>query len=347
MKRRALLPALLLLVSGQLYAQQHVQVPQTSPRAHVAETFGITDVSIDYHRPSVNGRKIFGGLVPYDVIWRAGANENTLISFSTPVTVEGQPLPAGTYSFFYIPGPTEWTAVFNKFTGGWGTYSYDPAEDVLRVKVTPQTAEAQERMAYSFEDGKPDAITLAMRWDKTRVPLKIGADTTTLTMAGLRNRLRSGVHWDGQAWTEAARYAYGAGDLDTALAWANQSIDLGPDRGNLRLKAAIVEKKGDAGTAKELRDRAAALNPDITTLTSAFQLMGAKKYNEAEAVLNGMIAKGTMPWRAYAALGTLYANKGDAAKSAESFQKAMSLAATFSDKVEVQDDINALGAAAK
>lgn len=347
MKRRVLFPVLLLLVSSQLNAQQHVQVPQTSPAAHVAETFGITEVSLDYHRPSVNSRRIFGGLVPYDVIWRAGANENTLITFSTPVKVEGQPLAAGTYSFFYIPGATQWTAVFNKFTGGWGTYSYDPAEDALRVNVTPQPAEPQERMAFTFEDGKPESITLAMRWEKTRVPLKIVADTRNLTMAGLHNRLRSGVHWDGQAWNEAARYAFRAGDLDTALSWVNQSIDYGPEMGNLRLKAAILEKKGDAKTAKELRDRAATLNPDVATLTSAFQLLGTKKYDEAEAVLNGMIVKGTTPWRAYAALGTLYAQKGDAAKSTASFQKAMSLAPTFSDKTEVQDDLNALGAEVK
>jgi tetratricopeptide (TPR) repeat protein len=347
MKRRALFPVLLLLVSSQLYAQQHVQVPQASPAAHVGETFGITEVSVDYHRPTVNKRRIFGGLVPYDVIWRAGANENTLVTFTTAVTVEGQPLAAGTYSFFYIPGATQWTAVFNKFTGGWGTYSYDPAEDALRVNVTPQPVEPQERMAYSFEDGKPDSIILSMRWEKTRVPLKIAADTKQLTMAGLRNRLRSGVHWDGQAWNEAARYAYRAGDLDAALSWVNHSIDLGPDMGNLRLKAAIVEKQGDATTAKELRDRAATLNPEAATLTSAFQLLGAKKYDEAEAALNGMIAKGTTPWRAYSVLGTLYAQKGDAAKSTASFQKAMSLAPTFSDKTEVQDDLNALGAEMK
>jgi tetratricopeptide (TPR) repeat protein len=347
MKRRALLPVLLLLVSGQLYAQQHVHVPQTSPAAQVGETFGVTDVSVDYHRPTVNNRRIFGGLVPYDVLWRAGANENTLITVSTPVTVEGQPLPAGTYSLFYVPGAAQWTAVFNRFTGGWGTYSYDPAEDVLRVNVTPQTAEPQERMAYTFEDGKADSIILSMRWEKTRVPLKIAADTKQLTMSGLRNRLRSGVHWDGQAWNEAARYAFRAGDLDAALSWVNHSIDLGPDMSNLRLKAAIVEKNGDPKSAKELRDRAATLNPDAAALSGAFQLLGAKKYDEAEAALNGMIAKGTTPWRAYSVLGVLYAQKGDAAKSTAAFQKAMSLAPTFSDKTEVQDDLNALGAEVK
>ena len=129
---------------------QHIKTPQVSPRAVVEETFGITDVSVTYHRPAVNNRRIFGGLVPYDVLWRAGANEPTQITFSTPVKVEGQDVPAGTYSLFLLPGQQQWTLVLSKFTGGWGTYSYDQSEDLLRVKLTPQPIEQTERLAYTF-----------------------------------------------------------------------------------------------------------------------------------------------------------------------------------------------------
>src|SRR5207249_5595845 len=112
-----------------------------------------SDLAITYHRPAVNKRKIWGGLVPYGVMWRAGANENTTISFSTAVKVEGQTLPVGTYGLFMIPSESQWTVVFSKFTGDWGTYNYDPSEDAARVTVTPQTTtENQERMAFTFDD---------------------------------------------------------------------------------------------------------------------------------------------------------------------------------------------------
>jgi hypothetical protein len=182
MNTRAIRIALFLLALAELgLAQPLLRVPQLSPRAHAEETVGITDVSIDYHRPAVNSRRIWGGLVPYDVIWRAGANENTVVSFSTPVTVEGQPLAAGKYSFFLIPGKQEWTVVFNRFTGGWGTYSYDPSEDVLRVKVTPQPAEMQDRLLYTFDDTKNDAARFALRNGQTDAALEFADHSISLT----------------------------------------------------------------------------------------------------------------------------------------------------------------------
>jgi len=348
---RLRLPALTLFVTvvttfvvPAAFAQPHIRVPQASPRAVAEETFGVTDVSVSYHRPSVNGRRIWGGLVPYDVIWRTGANENTTVTFSTPVTVEGQPLAAGTYSFFLIPSRDQWTAVFNRFTGGWGTYSYDASEDVLRVKVTPQPADMQERLVYTFDDAKADALTLSLRWEKLRVPIKLGAETTKLTMSGIRNQLRSSNHWVSQAWTEAAGYAFRHGEPDAALEFINHSIDISADASNLRLKAAIVEKKGDAKTAAELRERAATLSPEIAPIIKAYQLMGAKKYDEAASALNAQLAANPKSWRAWSTLGVIYANRGDAAKSKEAFDKAMALAGDQSERVEVQDDINGLEA---
>ena len=123
----------MLLVSAFAVAVQQApapqfKVPRTSQKQVVTQTVGFTDITITYARPGVKGRTIFGGLVPYDVIWRAGANEPTSITFSTPVKVEGQDVPAGTYSLFLIPGHEQWTLILSKFTGGWGTYSYDQGE---------------------------------------------------------------------------------------------------------------------------------------------------------------------------------------------------------------------------
>jgi tetratricopeptide (TPR) repeat protein len=336
---------LALLLAGATAADaQLLRIPQASPHARAEETFGITDVAIDYHRPAVNGRRIFGGLVPYGVLWRAGANENTLVSFSTPVNIEGQPLAAGTYSFFLLPGEKQWTAVFNRFTGGWGTYSYDAAEDVLRVVVTPQSGEKQERLLYTFDEPKEDSVTLTMRWDTTRVPVRITADTKSLAAASIRAQLRSDLHWTPQAWVEAARYALNHGDPDAALAYVGRAIELSPDAQSLRVKARIVEKKGDAKQAKELRDRAAAIDPEAARYSAAYGLIGAKKYDEAATAINALTAAAPRSWRAWVAYGDLLAAKGDRAGAMDAYNKAMGFAGDESERVEVQDSINALGA---
>ncbi len=329
------------------FAQPSVRLPELSPAANVGQTIGVTDIAITYHRPSVKGRSIFGGLVPYGVVWRCGANESTLVSFSTPVSVEGQPLPAGTYSLFMIPGEQQWTVIFNKFTGGWGTYSYDASEDALRVTVVPKPAEMQEGLIYTFDDPTPSAVTASLRWDKLRVPVKITADTPKLTLASIRGELRGGKHWSAEAWNTAASYALRNGDTESALAFLDKSFDLGTTGGALRIKAVILEKKGDAKGAAELRAEAGRLSPEAYALNQAYTLAGAKKYPEAIKAVNAYIASHPQSWRAYAALGDFYGHSGDQAKAKEQFDRAMSLASDTAQRVEVQDSINSLGAEMK
>ena len=346
MNRRLLRLALILCICAlvlPLAAQSRFKTPQVSPHAAAEETFGVTNVRIEYHRPAVNGRKIFGGLVPYDVIWRAGANEPTLVTFSTPVKVEGQDVPAGTYSFFFIPGQQQWTVVLNKFTGGWGTYSYDQSEDLVRVKVTPQTGDAMERMAFTFDDAKDNSVVLSMRWDKTRVPVKLEADTKKLVAEGIRRDLRSGMHWDSAAYTQAANIMLGAGNDDLALEYVNRAIDLTPSASNLRLKARIIEKKGDAEGAKTLRAAADKIMvPEVAAVNNAYRLIGQKKYDEAIAAIGE-----AKSYRTLTAIGDAWAGKGDKAKAMEYYGKAMNVAADQTEKTEVQDSINALGADSK
>lgn len=344
MNRRLFRLALFLSICANaalLFAQQpHIRTPQVSPAAVVQETFGVTDVSVSYHRPSVNHRKIFGGLVPYDVLWRAGANEPTHITFSTPVKVEGQDVPAGTYSLFLLPGQQEWTLVLSKFTGGWGTYSYDQSEDQLRVKVTPQPIEMTERLVYTFDDAKENSVTLSMRWEKTRVPVKIEADTKALVADGIKRDLRNENYWVPAAWVEAANYMFANGNNDLALQYVDHALVAQPTAQALRLKAAIVEKKGDAEQAKALRAQAEPLMPpDIATISSAYRLMRQKKYDEALTTLGD-----AKSYRGLAAIGDAWAGKGDKAKAMEWYQKAMSAASNQTERVEVQDNINALGA---
>ena len=122
-----------------------VDLPRQSQHAVIMQRIGITNITINYSRPQVKGRKVFGGLEPYGKLWRAGANENTTITFTDPVTIEGKPLDPGTYGLHMIPAESEWTVIFSKANTSWGSFTYDPAEDALRVTVRPQTAEFTKR----------------------------------------------------------------------------------------------------------------------------------------------------------------------------------------------------------
>jgi len=216
------------------------------------------------------------------------------------------------------------------------------------VQVTPQPADQQERLSYSFEDLTDNSGTLALRWEKLRVPVKIEVDLKSTVMPAVRAALRSGKHWDQGAYTEAARFAMRQNDLDSALEWASRAVEIAPDSSNTRLKANVLEKRGDAKGAAELRERAKTYPvSEWGSLNPGFMLQNDKKYDEAAAWFNNYTATHPQSWRAFASLGAVYAEKGDWTKAKESWDKAMSVAPTYSEKVEVQDFINSAGAEAK
>jgi hypothetical protein len=175
MQLRHLLPlALGILLALPATAQERAnEEVRASPNAVVGQTIGMTDVLVTYGRPSVRDREIYGGLVPYDAVWRTGANEATTITFSDDVMIEGQPLAAGTYSLFTIPGEDEWTVIFNSVANQWGAYDYDEASDVLRVSVEPEEADFSELMTFSFDEVEENEGELVLHWDETAVPLTI------------------------------------------------------------------------------------------------------------------------------------------------------------------------------
>lgn len=176
---RSVLPVLVLfaVVGTPTLAQERGNdEARASPNAAVSQTIGTTEVRLTYGRPSVNDRTIFAedGLVPYGDVWRTGANEATTISFSDDVTVQGESLSAGTYSFYTIPGPDAWTLIFNDVANQWGT-DYDESEDVLRVEATPESGPQMEMMTFYFEDVADGAGTGVLHWNETRVPFEIEA----------------------------------------------------------------------------------------------------------------------------------------------------------------------------
>src|SRR5947209_18735072 len=159
---------------GTVSAQSDLKLPDVSQAAEVKQRVALTDITIKYHRPLVNGRKIWGGLVPYGKVWRAGANENTTIEFSDPVSIEGQPLPQGMYGLHMIPNPDSWTVIFSKTKTGWGSYSYDQKEDAFSVTVKHEPlAELKEALEFDFEDLKPDSTAVTLKREKVGVPFTV------------------------------------------------------------------------------------------------------------------------------------------------------------------------------
>jgi hypothetical protein len=173
-----------LILSVNVLAQQNkkqdkkpdVKKVRLSPKAGVFQTVGITDINISYSRPGVKNRKIWGELVPYNKVWRTGADEATKITFSTDVLIEGKKLPAGAYSFFAIPGEKEWTLIFNKVADQWGAFTYNEAEDALRIKVKPVEYSNHDWLLYSFtemDSAHPTSVQINLIWEKIKVPFKV------------------------------------------------------------------------------------------------------------------------------------------------------------------------------
>src|ERR1700720_1040254 len=174
-----------------------LNLPRLSQRAQITQRVGLTDITIVYHAPLAGGRELFGKIVPYGQVWRAGANENTTISFTDDVSVEGHPLTAGTYGLHMIPNADHWTIIFSRNSTSWGSFSYDEKEDALRVTVKPAAAENRDSLEYTFDDMKADSTTVTLRWGKVAVLFHIKVDTNAITERSIANQLRNtgGFTW--------------------------------------------------------------------------------------------------------------------------------------------------------
>ena len=160
-----------LLVAPAAFAQRADDADRASKNGRTAATIDSVDIVIEYGRPNVKGREVWGKLVPYDKVWRTGANEATTISFSSDVAVEGEALSAGKYSLFTVPGADQWTVIFNNVAEQWGAFGYDPDQDALRVTVTPVEIEHVESMDFVADDS-----TIMFRWAKLGVPIVVTTD---------------------------------------------------------------------------------------------------------------------------------------------------------------------------
>ena len=219
---------------------QYLTIPQEggTKKASVSERIALTDISLNYDRPAVKGRegKIWGQLVHFGFAdlgfgsskaapWRAGANENTTINFSTDVLIEGRELPAGKYALFMAVQESEVTVIFSKNASSWGSYFYDQAEDALRVMVRPQKEQPfMERLQYLFADQTENSAMLNLLWEKWKIGFKIEVDLSKTVLTSFKNELRNEKGFNWQAWDQAATFAMKYGQPELALTWVNKAI---------------------------------------------------------------------------------------------------------------------------
>lgn len=243
------------LLSRTAAAQAVIETPAPSPKARVEQRVGITDVSIDYSSPGVKGRKIWGELVPYDKVWRAGANAPTKLTVSRDFAFGGAQVKAGSYSVFVTPGKKTWTVALN--TDLTATQdSHDDKNDVARVAVTPAALPApRERLIYLFSDTGDDRTHLDLEWERVRIRVPIAIDTKAAVTAGIEKALAAA--WQPHA--TAASYYMNAGDLAKALALIDKSIAIESNWRNEWLRAQIQGKKGNKAEATASANRALAL----------------------------------------------------------------------------------------
>ncbi len=241
----------LFVMSATNVAFGQIKYPRASQRQHIEQTVGDTDIKITYHRPNVKEREIWGKLVPYGQVWRAGANEATVIEFTNDVSIDGNELEKGKYSFYAIPTAGEWTLIFNKTWNQWGT-QYKESEDALRVNVKPMMAEkSKETLSYSIEDVTNNSANVILAWEKARVPFKV--DVGDVSARILRSAQRQMVATP----LNAANFIFSTRQkdkYDQALSWVNGSLATAETYFGLFIKSRLLaemDKKDEAITTAE------------------------------------------------------------------------------------------------
>jgi len=258
--RTALTLLALSAFSAPALAQATLNLPRPSQNATVSQALGTTTLSLKYSRPGVKGRPIWGALVPWDQPWRTGANEATQFTCSDDISVEGQPLPAGTYALVTIPSAKQWIVAFSKQSDMWGSTGYDPKQDQLRVTVKPQAAEPVEWMQFTLDPMSPSEAEMVLRWEKLRVPVRVSVDVNAKVLANCRAAVAAAKDDDWQTRYRAANWCTdNAQAAPEAAEWAAKALALKENFQTLSLAAKLSAKSGDTPRAIDQMTKAVAL----------------------------------------------------------------------------------------
>jgi tetratricopeptide (TPR) repeat protein len=348
----------LLLVFTNSNAQNITTPRAPSPAAIVGQTIGISTVTVKYSRPAVKGREVWGALVPYgwnkqgfgsnmDAPWRAGANENTLISFSHPARVEGKEVPAGDYGlFFVINKDNTGEVILSKDSRSWGSFWYDASRDQLRAPIQIKNATTStELLTYEFDNLTKNSGELILSWEKKQLPVKIEFDVDNIVMANAAEELKGPVGFTWQGYNSAANYALQNNiNFEQALKWADQALTQNKNFATLRTKADLLKKLNQSSDADKLMTEAMAMGTENDLNVYGYQLLGAGSIDQAIAIFITNTQRFPKSANTWDSLGEAYVTKGDNPKAIASFKKSLSLNPPANVKANSEKFLKQLGA---
>ena len=325
-----------------LSAFAQINTPRGSQQATVSQRVGITDISITYSRPSVNGREVWGKLVPFGMNnlgfgtstaapWRAGANENTTITFSHDAKVEGKSIKAGTYGFHIeVKDNDNATIILSHDNKAWGSFFYDASKDALRADIKTTTVPHKELLTYEFNTITPNSAVASLVWEKKAFPFTIEVDVSTIVLNEFRDKSIGQTGFQRQNWEQAANYALNnGGDLNEALSWIDNAIAgqfySQKTFNNLAIKAQILNKMGKKDEYIAMIEEAAGMANMNQLNNIGYQLLGAKDYDRALKYFKLNVANNPENANVHDSLGECYKTMGDKKNAIKYLKKSLSL----------------------
>jgi hypothetical protein len=350
---------LLLTISFSTFAQ--LNTPRGSQMATVSQRVGTTDISITYSRPSVNGREIWGKLVPYGMNnlgfgtstaapWRAGANENTIITFSHDVKIGGTPIKAGTYGlFFEVKDNTNATLILSHDNKAWGSFFYDKSNDALRSDITLSTVSNTELLTFEFNTVSTNSTVASLIWDKKEFPFIIEVDVTSIVLANFKADFKGQTGFQRQNWEQAANYALNnGGDLNEALGWIDNAIAgqfySQKTFNNVAIKAQILNKLGKTEEYGAMMDEAASMANTTQLNNIGYAMLNAKDADRAIKYFKMNVANNPENANVYDSLGEAYKKIGDKKNAIKNLKKSLSLNPAANVKANSEKLLKELGA---
>jgi hypothetical protein len=358
MRKNLAFPVMLLLVATAINCWSQVTTPRTpSPAATMTQTIGISKVTVNYSRPNTNGREIWGKLVPYgwnvqgfgarnSAPWRAGANENTVISFSHAAKVEGQTVPPGSYGlFFVINQDNTGEVILSKDFRSWGSFWYDPKQDQLRAKIQLRTIPQTDLLTYDVVNLSKNSGELVLNWEKKQFPVKIEFAVDEIVMANATEELKGTVGFTPQGLISAANYALQNNvNQEQAMVWIDQAIAQNKNFQTLRIKSGLLKQAGKTEESDKLMKDAMAISTEAELNNYGYQLLNQGQDDKAIEVLTMNTVRYPKSANAWDSLGEACAKKGDKANAIKNFKKSLSLNPPENVKLNSEKFLKELGA---
>jgi tetratricopeptide (TPR) repeat protein len=347
-----------LTLSASTLLAQAVTTPRTaSPAATIKQTIGISTVEVNYSRPAVKGRQIWGALVPYgwnkqafgsgtEAPWRAGANENTLLTLSHPAKIEGVFIPAGKYGlFFVINQDNSGEVVLSKENQSWGSFFYDAQKDQMRAKIQIRENAHTEFLTYDFLNLQKNTGELVLNWEKKQFPVKIEFAVDELVMANAEQELKGPIGFAPQGFTSAANYALQNNvNHEKALHWIDQAIAQNNVFATKRVKAGLLRQTGKKEEADKLIKDAMSTATEAELNIYGYQLIAQNEIDKAIEVFTVNVERNPKSANAFDSLGEAYATKGDKTNAIKNFKKSLTLNPPENVKINSEKFLRQFGA---